>query len=312
MLKKLKKGDTIGIINPAFKNPIDVFTKYDYMIKAFEERGFKLKFGKTFTLQNGYLAGTDEERSNDINEMFKDDEVKAIICMRGGYGASRIVDKIDYDLIKNNPKLFCGFSDITVLTNAIYKKTNIPALHGLVSLFVGSKSCDEFSLNDFFISLTENQKGRILKNPNNDAKTQISGKVTGKLIGGNLSLIATLVGTEYELDFTDKIVFIEEVTEEPYQIDRYLSSLRLSGMLDKAKGFVFGYFSECEASESRKNDQTAMDIVKDYFLGLGKPVLTNFACGHSFPFINLPIGVECTLDTDEKTITIEEDLYETN
>ena len=310
LLKKLSKGDTIGIINPAFKNPQDVYTRYSKMIETIESKGYKIKFGKTFTLENGYLAGTDEERANDLNEMFKDETVKAIICMRGGYGASRMVDLVDYALIKDNPKIICGFSDITVLLNAIYKKTDMPTIHGLVSLYIGSKSCDEFSENDFWKVLTENQKGRVLENPNKDAKTLIPGKVTGTLVGGNLSLIATLVGSEYEVDFTDKIVFIEEVTEEPYQIDRYFSSIKLRKMFEKAKGFVFGYFSECEPSEGRKGTQSYLDIIKDYVGNLNKPTIYDFACGHSFPFINLPIGTLVTLDADNKKIIIEEEIYE--
>ena len=310
MIEKLKKGDTIGIINPAFKNPDNVFERYSKMIEGFEEKGFTLKFGKTFTATEGYLAGSDELRAEDVNEMFKDPEVKAIVCMRGGYGCSRMVDKVDFEVIKNNPKLLCGFSDITVLTNAIYKKTNIPALHGLVGIYVGSNSCDEFSINDFWTVLTENQKGRVLQNPNKDAKVMVPGKCTGEIIGGNLSLIATMVGSEYELDFTDKIVFIEEVSEEPYQIDRYLSSIKLRGMLEKAKGFVLGYFTGCNQSEGRKGTQTVMDVLEHYLKDLGKPVLYDFACGHDFPFVNLPIGIKATLDTDTKTITLEEDLYE--
>lgn len=310
LLKSLSKGDTIGIINPAFKNPSDVYTRYSKMIECIESHGYKIKFGKTFTLENGYLAGNDEERAQDVNDMFRDESVKAIICMRGGYGSSRMVDLLDYALIKENPKIICGFSDITVLLNAIYKKTDMPTIHGLVSLFLGSKSCDEFSLNDFFQVLTTKQKGRVLENPYKDAKALIPGIAKGRLVGGNLSLIATLVGSEYEVDFEDKIVFIEEVTEEPYQIDRYFSSIRLRKMFEKAKGFVFGYFSECEPSESRKGTQTYLDIIKDYVGKLNKPTIYDFACGHSFPFINLPIGTLVTLDANNKTITIEEEIYE--
>lgn len=310
MIKRLCKGDTIGLINPAFKNPPDVFEKYQKMISYFENEGFKLKFGKTFTLSDGYLAGTDEERVKDIEDMFLDKEVKAIICMRGGYGASRIVDKIDYNIIKSNPKIFCGFSDVTVLLNNIYQRTELPTIHGLVSLFLGGKSIDDFSYQDFKKVLTEPLKNRILKNPNDLCQTLIGGKVTASLVGGNLSLLATLSGSEYEVDFTDKIVLIEEVEEEPYQIDRYLSCLRLRGMLKKAKGFVFGYFTDCKPSEGRKDTQTYLDILKDYFLELGKPTIYDFACGHSFPFVNLPIGLQVTLDADKKTIKVMEELYE--
>ena len=310
LLKHLSKGDTIGIINPAFKNPKDSMTRYSKMFETFEALGYKVKLGKSFFAEEGYLAGSDELRAEDVNEMFKDEEVKAIICMRGGYGASRMIDKVDFAMIKENPKIICGFSDITVLLNAINRNCDIPTIHGLVGIYVGSNSCDEWSMNDFWKMLTEKQKGRVLKNPNDECKTLIPGKVTGKLIGGNLSLVATTCGSLYGADFTDKIVFLEDVGEEPYRLDRYLSALSLAGMLDKAKGFVFGYFTGSDTSDSRKGTQTVMDIINRYVGGLGKPVIYDFACGHSFPFVNLPIGALVTLDADNKTLTIEEEIYE--
>lgn len=312
-MKKLSPNATIGIINPAFKNPVDALEKYQYMIKYLENMGYKIKYGKTFNACNGYLAGSDELRVKDIEEMFLDQEVEAIICMRGGYGCSRIIDKIDFNIIKNNPKILCGFSDVTVLLNNIYKFANIPSLHGLVGIYLGHQKCNDFTNESFWDAFTKDQLGRILQNPDEiKAETLVSGSATGVLVGGNLSLLATLCGTKYEVDFTDKIVFIEEVTEEPYQIDRYLSSLRLSNALSKAKGFVFGYFTDCNPSESKKDCQTVDDLIKDYFGSLGKPTITNFACGHDFPFVTLPIGVKVKMDADKKTIEILEEIYETS
>ena len=312
-MKKLYPGATIGIINPAFKNPSDVFEKYDYMVKFLEEAGYKVKFGKTYTAAEGYLAGSDELRAKDVEEMFLDKEVDAIVCMRGGYGCSRMIDMIDFNIIKDNPKILCGFSDVTVLLNSIYRHTGLPSMHGLVGIYLGSKRCNEFTNQSFWDAFTKPQKGRILKNPDDvKAETLVEGVAEGVIVGGNLSLIATLVGSDYEVDFTDKIVFIEEVTEEPYAIDRYLSAIRLRGMLEKAKGFVFGYFSQCEPGESKKGTQTYMDLIKEYVGSLGKPVITNFACGHDFPFVTLPIGVKVKMDANEKTIEILEEIYETS
>ena len=308
-IKPLKKGDTIGIISPAFCSPKEP-SAYQYMIDYLETKGYKVKLGKSFYSRDGYLAGSDEIRTNDINEMFNDKEVTAIICMRGGYGASRIVDKIDYEIIKNNPKILCGYSDITVLCNAIYKLCDIPTWHGLIAAYLGDKDKDQRSIDDFWCALTKNQKGRILKNPGEKPLTLISGKAEGKLVGGNLSLLATLCGSPYEVDFTDKIVFIEEVGEEPYQIDRYLSCLRLRGSLDKAKGFVFGYFTSCNPSESRKDTQSTFDIIKDYFMKLNKPMMYGFNSGHQDPFVNLPIGAKVLMDSDKGTIEIMEEIYE--
>ena len=312
-MKKLSQGATIAIINPAFKNPNDALEKYDYMVKYLEGLGYKLKFGKTFFAEEGYLAGSDDLRAKDLEEMFLDKEVEAIICMRGGYGCSRMVDKINFDIIKSNPKILCGFSDVTVLLNNIYKHAKIPSLHGLVGIYLGHKKCNEDTNQYFWDAFNKQQLGRILKNPKEvESHTLVSGCAEGVLVGGNLSLLATLCGTDYEVDFTDKIVFIEEVTEEPYQIDRYLSSLRLRGMLNKAKGFIFGYFTDCNPSESKKDGQTVESLIKEYFGSLGKPVITGFACGHDFPFITLPIGVKVKMDADNKTIEILEEIYETN
>ncbi len=306
---RIKPGDTIGIINPSFKNPQDSLNRYQNMISEIEKRGYKIKFGKSFFAEEGYLAGSDSLRKQDIIDMFLDDEVDAIICMRGGYGASRIVDEIDYEVIKKHPKIFCGFSDITVFLNAFYRQAYMPTIHGLVGIYIGNSKVDEFSTNDFWNFLEQKTLGKVLKNPNDDAKTLIGGVCKGELVGGNLSLLATLAGSEYEADFTDKIVFIEEVTEEPYQIDRYLSSLKVNKCLEKAKGFVFGYFTDCNKSESRQGTQDVIDVIKDYVLSLGKPTIYNFACGHSFPFVTLPIGIEVELDAYKKTITITEEFY---
>lgn len=307
-IKKLKKGDTIGIINPAFCNPAN--NDYKAMFAAFEEYGFKVKLGKTYTLKEGYLAGSDKERALDVMEMFTDPEVDGIICMRGGYGASRMVDLLDYEVIKQNPKFFAGFSDITVLLNNITQKSKFPTIHGLVGCYLGAKKYEGITREDFEQILFKNQKGRVLKGDGEKVVTINGGIANGVTAGGNLSLLATLAGSPYEVDFTDKIVLIEEVGEEPYQIDRYLSSLRLNGSLNKAKGFILGYFTDCNPGESKKNDQSVMDVINDYFKDLGKPTIFNFPIGHDFPTLNLPIGVEVVLDANNKSVEIKGDIYD--
>lgn len=305
-VKKIKKGSAVGIITPAA-----AIDKNSSRFKLLEERlnnlGLKVKYGKAVGKRYGYLGGTDEDRIEDLEAMFLDSEVSVIIAMLGGYGSSRIVDKVNYEIIKNNPKLLIGFSDITVFINAIYQKTNLPTIHGPVGIYLGKVEFDSISQADFEALLFTSQQGRILKNPKDNAKTLVSGKAKGKLVGGNLSLIATLIGTPYEVDFTDKIIFIEDVDEAPYAIDRYFSSLRLSGSLKKAKGFVFGYFSNIKQTE---NSFTIDEIIEEYFIDLNVPIITNFSSGHDLPFISLPIGLEVELDSDRKTIKILEELYE--
>lgn len=308
-LIKPKKGDTVGIVCPA-----GAIALGDKRITLLEERltslGLKFKYGKTIGKKLAYLGGSDEDRATDLMDMFMDKDVSIILAMLGGYGCSRIVDKLDYKVIEENPKLLIGFSDITVLLNTLSKMANIPAVHGPVGIYIGKPTFDEISLNDFSNILFQNQLGRVLENPKDDAVTLTGGVARGKLVGGNLSLINNLIGTPYEIDFSEKIVFIEEVDEKPYAIDRYLSALRLSKSIDKAKGFIFGYFTNCEPEEI--GSWNYIDLIKQYFADLNKPVIYNFASGHDLPFISLPIGLEVELDATNKKIIILEEMYETN
>lgn len=305
-VKKLQIGDTIGFICPSTKMDMNS-PRITNLEKIITDLGFKIKYGKSCYADEGYLAGSDEIRINDIQEMFVDQNIKAIICMKGGYGASRIVDGIDYHIIKNNPKLFMGFSDVTVLLNAIYAKTNLPTIHGQMGIFLGRNDIDDISIIDFKDMLAKDTYGRVLKSPN--AITLYRGSASGKIVGGNLSLITNLIGTDYDIDFTDKIVFIEEVNEAPYRIDRSFAQLRLAGKLKQAKAFVFGYFTGCEGEE---NTQTVASLIEEYFADLHVPIITNFASGHEFPFLNVPIGIDATLDADKCEITINGELYEKN
>ena len=301
-VNKLQKGDTIGFLIASSANRSDRFQKIEEEINKL---GFKVKFGKTCYLKDGYLAGTDEERISDIHEMFADPEIKAIICYKGGAGASRIIDKLDYELISKNPKLFMGFSDVTVLLNNLYKYSNLPTVHGLVGIYVGSPNLCDASREDFKQLLTMNTKGRILKG-NEKTKTLVEGECVGEITGGNLCLISDLYGTDYEIDFEDKIVLIEEVDEGVYNIDRMFAQLRLGKSLEKAKGFIFGHFTDCVDSN---NENTYENVIKEYFGSLGVPVIYDFPTGHAFPFINVPIGLKVKLDATNRTIEILEELY---
>ena len=307
LFKKPRVGSTIGVITPAASISRDD-KKFDLFETRMKNLGFKVKYGKSVGEKLAYLGGSDIDRLADLMDMFLDKDVDIILAMLGGYGCSRIVDKIDYEIIKQNPKPLIGFSDITVLLNSINKFTSMPTIHGPVGIYLGKESFDEFSLDDFSKILFENQLGRVLVNPKCDAITLNGGVARGKLVGGNLSLINNLIGTPYEIDFSDKIVFIEEVDESPYQIDRFLSALKLSGSLEKARGFIFGYFTNCDPKE--ENSWDYVELIKQYFSKLNVPVIYDFASGHDLPFISLPIGLEVELDATNKKITILEEMYE--
>ena len=230
-------------------------------------------------------------------DMFLDPKIDAIFCYKGGYGCSRIIDKLDFDLIKKNPKLIVGFSDITVLLNVIYQKCSFPTLHGDMGICLRHAPLN--TVNNFF-DLMENGFLAPLKNSEQELTIINNGCAEGILVGGNLSLIYNLLGTPYEIDMKDKILFIEDVEEAPYSIDRMLCALKLAGKLKELKGVICGTFSSC-TSES---DQTVDELLDFYLHPLNIPVISNFECGHTNPFINLPIGLKVRLNTKEKSVTV--------
>lgn len=302
---KLKKGDKVIFICPS--SPVDINSnRVKDAARYLSSLGLEVVFGQSCYWQNDYLAGSDLLRASDLINAFSNQEIKGIFCLKGGYGASRIVNQIDYKIIRNNPKLFMGFSDITVLLNAINQKAGLVTAHGLVGTFMSHPDCDEFSRKNFEDFLFGSLKNKEFISPNNEWVTINKGKVTGELVGGNLSLVGTLLGTAYDIDFRDKIVFLEDVNEAPYRIDRMFSSLRLANKLEEAKGFILGTFSGCSLEDGQKN---YTDVIWDYFSKINKPVIYNFSSGHSFPFINLPIGLEVEFDAEKGSVKILEDFY---
>lgn len=291
----VKKGATIGLVCPAFHPRTN--EEVNEFLTMLTKRGYKYKLGKTMMLKEGYLAGSDDERAQDLMDMFLDPKIDAIFCYKGGYGCSRIIDKLDFDLIKKNPKLIVGFSDITVLLNVIYQKCSFPTLHGDMGICLRHAPLN--TVNNFF-DLMENGFTAPLKNSEQELTIINSGCAEGVLVGGNLSLIYNLLGTPYEIDMKDKILFIEDVEEAPYSIDRMLCALKLSGKLKELKGVICGTFSSCTAD----SDQTVDELLDLYLRPLNIPVISNFECGHTNPFINLPIGLKVRLDTKDKSVTV--------
>ena len=230
------------------------------------EYGYKYKLGKSVTAVEGYLAGSDTLRAKDLMDMFLDD-------------------------------------DVTVLLNTLYQFSNMPTVHG--EMGVCMQNYEEFTFNHFF-EMLENGFINPLVNPTLPLNVINEGICEGVVVGGNLSLIYALMGTPYEIDLNDKILFIEEVNEAPYAVDRMLSSLSLSGKLNKLKGIICGYFTGCESS----SNQTVNELLEHYFKPLNIPFVTNFQSGHNKPFINLPIGLNVRLDTYKKSVTVLESLYQ--
>lgn len=303
--KALKFGDTIGVVAPASPTLEENVEKAH---KKLKDLGFKVKMGKSCYEKYGYLAGTDSLRAEDINHMFRDEEVDGIICLRGGYGTPRILELLDYDLIKKHPKVFIGYSDITALHIAITRFSQLITFHGPMVASDMLGDFNQFSKKSLFNFIMEGEYLRNIKNPpGEELKTMNPGIAEGSIIGGNLSLIADTLGTPYEIDLKGKILFIEEVGEEPYQIDRMLTQLRLAGKLKEAEGIILGDFNNCVAKSSEYDDSLTLEqVLEDIIKPMNKPTLFNLKAGHCEPVITLPFGARARLDGHKGELTLLE------
>ncbi|MBE1553278.1 S66 peptidase family protein [Sporosarcina limicola] len=297
--QRLRQGDTIGIIAPASPPNQE---NLERSLAFLEQLGLKWRFGKSVKNGYGYLAGTDEERLADLHDMFADPSVKGIICAGGGYGSARYTDKIDLQLMQENPKIFWGFSDITFLHTAMGLYSNLVTFHGpMLASCVGKETFHELSAR-MFQQLFEPMELHYTEEIS-PLETINGGVAQGELVGGNLSLLASGIGTKFEIDTKGKLLFIEDVGEEPYRIDGLLNQLRLAGKLEDAVGIVVGDFSAVEPKKG-KASLTLAEVFAHYFGDLGKPVVKGFKMGHCQPHFAIPLGVGAKLDADNRTLTI--------
>ena len=305
--KRLKAGDTVAVIAPASGLSKESFDK---AIQNLESLGLKTKIGKSARGVKGFLAATDKERLDDLHWAFSDKEIAGVWCVRGGYGAARLLPAIDYDLIRKNPKILIGYSDITSLHLAISQNTGLVTFHGPVAASELSEYTKNHVVNalmnpsaPYKIEVSEFNKA----NESNLFKTETitAGKARGRLIGGNLSLLSALAGTPYALqNLKGKILFIEDVGEQPYRIDRMLTQLRQSANLNSLAGIALGIFEDCNPRAA--NTQTLLDVLKDRLGDLGIPVIYGLSLGHIRDQFTLPVGIEAELDATNATLTLLE------
>ena len=302
--KALKKGDTVGIITPS--GPVENPARIESAIAFYEECGFKVKEGRHIRKRSGYLAGSAEERVEDIHAMFADEKVNGIFCLRGGYGTPRLANLLDMGLIRSNPKVFVGFSDVTILLLKLLQEGNMAAFHGLMAATAASYS--DFTKQSFLSAITETEPLGEIKNPGGEElECLYPGKVTAPITGGSLTLLCLSMGTPYEIDTRDKILFIEETNEQPYRSDGRLCQLMNAGKLDSCAGFALGNFSNCEASPENANiSLTTREVIRDLLVSTKKPVLAGLKAGHCEPMITLPFGIPVTLDAGNRKLVFEE------
>ena len=302
--KKLKFGDTIGLIAPS--GAVRTEGAVARAVEETKRMGFKVKLGESAQQKYGYLSGTDEVRARDINNMFADDEVDAIICIRGGYGAMRILDKLDYEMIAKHPKIFAGFSDITALHIALLNRCDLATFHAPMAVGWADGPMDDFSRESMYKALMHAEPmGELVNPPEYEKKTVNPGIAEGTLVGGNLMLITSSLGTPWEIDTKGRILFIEEVSERTYCVDRMLTQLRLAGKFDDCAGVVFGDFADCNI-EYPEFGLTLEEIIRDVVAPCGKPIFTGLRCGHCSPKLTLPLGIKCRMDADACTLTVLE------
>ncbi len=288
----LKEGDTIGLVALAFSVDKESLEKgIEYLRSA----GYNVLIGDHVYDSDGYLAGSDKSRADDLNNMFLNEDVKAIFCIRGGYGSARIIKYLDFDIIKNNPKIFMGYSDITFLLNAIYQKTGLITFHGPMvgsdMRRMDSTSYNTQAMNNIIVKSSELPE--INWYPLEESLYIKEGLGIGELVGGNLSIVISSLGTPYEIDTKGKILFLEEVGEPTYRIDRMLNQLKMAGKLDEIAGLIFGESVSCNPRHA--GEPTLLDVVKSYSEDLNVPVLFGVPLGHGFNKATLPVGAEVLL-----------------
>ena len=303
--KKLESGDVIGIVSPA-SSP-DKLEKIENGVKYLEKLGYRVEIGKNVGKVHGYLAGSDDDRLSDLHEMFKNKNVKAIFSIRGGYGAGRLLDKLDFNLIKKNPKIFVGYSDITSLQLAILKKTGLISFAGPMLATDFSGDVNEFAEENFWKVITSSKKIGKLHNPRDEKFYAISsGRGEGPILGGNLAVLSSLMGTEYLPNFKNSILMLEDIGESPYRIDRLLNQFKLAKVLDTVNGIILGRFVDCYEKDKSKDTIKLNEVIEHYFSNLKIPVLYSFSHGHIKENITVPLGVNCKLNTSRGFIEVLE------
>jgi muramoyltetrapeptide carboxypeptidase len=306
--KRLKTGDTLGLIAPASAVADDIIQR---AVANLEGLGFKVRLGKNLSARNGYLAGSDQQRVDDLNWAFSDTEVDAVWCVRGGYGATRILPQVDFKMIRKNPKIFIGYSDITALHLSIYQKTGLVTFHGPV----GNSDYSDFTKPYVWKLLTEPSDTLELKNSEENLakdsnlfklETLREGTARGKLVGGNLSLLSAMVGTPFALkSLKGKILFLEDIEERPYRVDRMLTQMLQSVDFTECAGIALGVFEGCNPN-ANESSLSLMECFKDRLGHLKVPIIYGLSFGHIRNQYTLPYGIEAELNTQKASITLLE------
>ncbi len=303
---KLKKGDLIGLVTPG--SPVTEKQLGEAVTKL-EKMGFRTYYMDSVLDEYGYLAGSDENRAGELMHMFTRREVDAIMCVRGGYGSIRILDFLDYELIRQNPKIFIGYSDITAIITAIYQQAGLVAFHGMM----GESAFNDFAVDSFrkiLVFPTDRYKYPYERekntgnNPEFDIYTISPGEAEGVLIGGNISVLDSMTGSRFEPNFENKIVYLEEIEEKTYRVDKMLFHLLSATNLKQAAGIVMGVFKECNIND--KPSLSLQEAITGLLKPLQIPVVYGMPFGHIDTMLTIPTGVMARMDAGKKSLELTE------
>lgn len=305
---RLQPGDVVGLVSPA--GAVYEAEDVEVVQETLAALGLKSRAGAHVLDRYGYLGGTDEARAADLNAMFDDPEVKAVLALRGGWGCNRLLPLLDYDAVRRHPKIVVGYSDITSLLVALYAKTGLVTFHGPV----GISTWNPFSV-DYFRRILFDGEAVRMENPadtgsslvqtDDRVQTITPGRARGRLVGGNLTVLTSMMGSPYLPDWRGHILFLEDTGEEIYRIDRMLTQLRLAGVLEQLAGFVFGTCTNCDPGRGY-GSLTLMDVFADHLRPLGIPAWYGSMIGHISDKFTMPLGVEAEVDAEAGTITLLE------
>jgi len=306
---RLQPGDLVGIVAPGGHTSEAALAK---AVANIESLGLRARLSDNINYAYGNYAGTVEQRVEDLHAMFRDPEIKAVWAIRGGSGCISLLEHIDYKLIRRHPKILIGYSDITCLHLAILKQAGLVTFHGPVA----SSTFSEYVVTQlqnvlmtphdtWTIAMSPENAAKAVDQPNYAIRTIHSGVATGPLIGGNLSMVAALAGTPYAADFKDAILYLEDVNEEPYRIDRWMMQLQLSQGFRQAAAVMLGIFENCEATDG-DSALTLDETIDQHLLPLARPVVTGYSFGHIRNQLTIPVGLRATLDTGRQTLTLLE------
>ena len=294
---KISAGAVIGLVSPSSAVSRETL---ETCVKSIKRMGFTVRLSDNICDDvGGYMAGDEKTRAQWINDMFADPEVDAILCVRGGDGGNRVVPYIDLDIVRNNPKIFVGYSDITSFHLLFNQECDLITFHGPMAASNIMSSFDPETKLAFFSCLNAEDTYRYIPPKGFDIKTVRAGKASGQLTGGNLTVLCASIGTPYQIDTDGKILFIEEIDTHIGNMDRFVFQLKNAGLLDKVKGILLGQFTECR---NEKEDYDITQVILDATEGLDIPIMSSIQSGHGSPMITLPMGAVCEMNTENSSI----------